>query len=820
MGHLMPRPACLVFALLLGAQPAAAQRQRLSLDPGWRFMRGDTPGAQAVAFDDRQWRVVDLPHDWSIEGPFAETHPGAGRIGYLPTGIGWYRRTFTIPSSTARRQTWLELDGVYMNSDVWINGALLGRRPYGYATQWYDLTPHLARGRNVIAVRVDNSAQTNSRYYTGSGIYRHTWLTIAGPLHVGHWGTFVATPSADTSSAAIVIRTRVENDDPAPLSGGGVLRSVVVDSGGREVARAETSFSLEAGQKRELEQRMNVVRPRLWSPSSPTMYTLRQSVLVGSRQVDDLATPFGIRTIAFDKDRGFLLNGQRVKLNGVNLHHDGGAVGAAVPERVWERRFAILKEMGVNAIRTAHNPFAPEFLDLADRMGFLVMNEAFDEWQSGKVPEGYHKYFDQWSERDLEEFVRRDRNHPSVVLWSAGNEIGEQSQPNGHEVLRRLQDIIHREDPTRLVTTGNDQIYADRTPARLVFLNTLDVVGYNYVDRWHERRELYATADRHDHPEWKMIGTESGSLSGVRGAYSLGPDSAAVRPSYTFQMIRPEQLWKFVSTHDYFAGDFMWTGFDYLGETFWPSKGASSGPIDLAGFPKDAFYFYQSQWTSRPVLHLFPHWNWKEREGQLIPVIAYTNCQVVELFLNGRSMGEKRLEFPRQGTSGGWNTYARPQVPPTTSDLHLTWDVPYAPGVLRAVGKRDGKDCSSAEVRTAGAPASIRLSVDRDTIAALPGDVAHFTVEIIDADGVLVPTADNLVRFTIEGGRIVATDNGNMRDLEPFQSSQRRTFNGLALAIAKADKPGHLRVTASADGLRGATVDVQVRRGTPIPTLR
>jgi beta-galactosidase len=810
--------AQIIVALLL-ATSAGAQRQRFSLDPGWRFMRGDTSGAQAATFDDRRWRVVDLPHDWSIEGPFAETNPGGGRIGYLPTGVGWYRKTFTIPGSSVGRRAWLELDGVYMNSDVWINGVLLGRRPYGYASQWHDLTPHLARGRNVIAVRVDNSAQPNSRYYTGSGISRHTWLTVADPLHVGQWGTFVATPTADTNSAAVVVRTRVENESSAARSS--TVRSIVVDAAGREVARNEAAFTLDAGQKRELEQRLNVLRPRLWSPSSPAMYTLRQTVIVtGSEYVDALDTPFGIRTIAFDKDRGFLLNGQRVKLNGVNLHHEGGAVGAAVPERDWERRFEILKEMGVNAIRTAHNPFAPEFLDLADRMGFLVMNEAFDEWKAGKVPEGYNKYFDAWAERDLEEFVRRDRNHPSVVLWSAGNEIGEQSQANGHDVLRRLQDIIHREDPTRPVTTGNDRIYADGNPARLPFLNTLDVVGYNYVDRWHERRELYATPDRHDHPEWKMIGTESSSLGGVRGAYSLGTDSAAVRPNYTFRMIRPEQLWKFVSSNDYYAGDFMWTGIDYLGETNWPSKGASSGQIDLAGFPKDAFYFYQSQWTSRPVLHLFPHWNWTGREGQLIPVIAYTNCQAVELFLNGRSMGEKRLEFPRQGTSGGWNTYTRPQVNPTTTDLHLTWDVPYAPGVLRAVGKRDGKDCSSVEVRTASAPASIRLSVDRDTIDALPSDVAHFTVEILDANGVVVPMADNLVRFTIDGGRIVATDNGNMRDLEPFQSSQRRAFNGLALAIVKADTPGRLRLTASAEGLRGATIEVHVRRGTPIPTLR
>jgi beta-galactosidase len=805
-------------ALVFATLPAAAQRQRLLLDPGWRFSRGDAPGAQVPSFDDRRWRSVDVPHDWSIEGPYTQDSPGGGRIGYLPTGVGWYRKTFTLPRATAGRRTWLELDGVYMNSDVWINGTLLGHRPSGYASQWFDLTSHLANGRNVIVVRVDNSAQPNSRYYTGSGITRHTWLTTADALHIGPWGTFVSTLTADTSAATVAVKTRLDNDGAAPRTG--VLRSIVVDSAGGEVGRSETAFSLAAGETHEVEQRVSVTRPHLWSPTSPTLYSVRQSVIADGRAVDDLTTSFGVRTIAFDKDRGFLLNGQRVKLNGVNVHHDGGALGAAVPERVWERRFATLKEMGTNAIRTAHNPFAPEFLDLADRMGFLVMNEAFDEWTAAKVPEGYNKHFAAWSERDLGEFVRRDRNHPSVVLWSAGNEIGEQTQPTGHEVLKRLQDIIHREDPTRPVTTGNDQIYADGHPARLPFLNALDVVGYNYVDRWHERRELYASPDRHDHPEWKMIGTESASIGGVRGAYSLGPDSAVARPNYTSRMLRPEQLWKFVALNDYYAGDFMWTGIDYLGETQWPSKGASAGQIDMAGFKKDAFYFYQSQWTARPVLHLFPHWNWAGREGQLIPVVAFTNCEVVELFLNGRSMGEKRLEFPRQGTSGGWNTYARPPVNATTTDLHLTWDVPYAPGVLRAVGKREGKECATTELRTAGAAASIRLTVDRDTIAAQPSDVAHFTVEVLDANGVLVPTADNLVRFTVDGGRIMATDNGNLRDLAPFQASERRAFNGLALAIVKADTPGRLRLTATADGLRSAVATVTVVRGTPTLTLR
>jgi beta-galactosidase len=814
-----PIPTLLaVLAGLLTATPAYAQRQRWSLDPEWRFFLGDTAGAQAPAFDDRRWRTVDVPHDWSIEGPYAQTNAAAGRGGFLPVGVGWYRKRFTLPRGASARRAWLELDGVYMNADVWVNGTQVGHRPYGYASQWYDVTTQLVPGVNTIAVRVDNSRQINTRYYSGSGITRHTWLTLTDALHIGHWGSVVTTPMVDSASATIVVRTRVENAGAGARDA--TLRSVVVGPDGREVAHTETALQVAAGASSEMEQRLTVPMPRRWSPDSPSMYAVHQTVVAGARTVDDVVTPFGIRTIHFDKDSGFALNGRRLKLNGVNLHHDGGAVGAAVPERVWARRFAILKEMGTNAIRTAHNPFSPEFLDLADRMGLLVMNEAFDEWKAGKVPQGYHVYFDEWADRDLAEFVRRDRNHPSVVLWSAGNEIPEQVQPDGHLVLKRLQDIIHREDPTRPVTTGNDRIRAGNGPARLEFLETLDVVGYNYVDRWNERRERYAADDRHAHPTWKMVGTESSSLSGTRGGYSLGADSTAVRADYTARMLRPEQLWKFVSLNDYYAGDFMWTGIDYLGEAQWPSKGAGSGPIDMAGFPKDAFSFYQSQWTTRPVLHLFPHWNWPGREGQTIPVIAYTNCQAVELFLNGRSLGEKRLEFPRQGNDKQWNQYARPVVNATTSDLHLGWDVPYAPGVLRAVGKREGNACATAEVRTAGAPATLRLSVDRDSIDAVPGDVAHVTVEVLDANGVLVPETAPMVRFAIEGGRVVATDNGDLRDLTPFASAERRAFHGLALAIVRADRPGRLRLSANADGLRGATIELVARHGVPVPELR
>ncbi len=811
------------LAILTAAAPVGAQRQRLSMDPGWRFTPGDTTGAERPGFDDRTWRRLDLPHDWSIEGTPREDAPAGGRGGYFPTGIGWYRKAFRLPAGTRGQRAWLEFDGVHMNSDVWINGVHLGRRPYGYSSFSYDITRHLVPGVNLVAVRVDNSKQPNSRWYTGSGIYRHVWLTLVNPLHVGHWGTFVTTPRADSAGAEIVVNTRIENHyESARL---GMLRSVVLDSAGREIARAERGFSIPAGQTVTIQQRMELASPRLWSVISPNLHALRSEVYLRLATADVITTPFGIRTIAYNKDKGFLLNGRRVKMRGVNLHHDAGGLGAAVPERVWERRLEILKAMGANAIRTSHNPPAPEFLDLCDRLGFLVMNEAFDEWTLGKVPEGYHKYFAEWSERDVTDFIHRDRNHPSVVFWSAGNEIGEQTTPDGVQVLRRLLDIFHREDPTRPVTTGNDNIVADGRPTTLAFLNALDIVGYNYVDRWHERRELFAEQDRHDHPDWKMIGTESGSIfQSFDEQYSLGSDPAVVRPNYTSGMLQAERLWKWVELRDYFAGNFMWTGIDYLGESTWPYKGFASGAMDITGNPKDAYYLYQSLWTDRSVLHLFPHWNWPGREGQVIPVLAYTNCNIVELFLNDRSLGEKRFEFPAQGTSGGWNTYALPRVNATTGDLHLSWDVPYQPGVLRAVGKRrDGTVACQAEVRSAGPPAAIRFSVDRDTITTAQGDVAHVSIEIVDSAGTVVPDADHLVRFTLTGGGTVMLDNANLRDLDPYRPDRRRAFNGRGLAILRASQPGALVLTAGADGLRAAAVTVHVVRGTPsnaIPPAR
>lgn len=801
----MVRAALALAALACLAVPAATQdapRQRFLMDYGWSFTLGDPEGAEAPAFDDSGWRRLDVPHDWSIEGEFDENAPTTGRGGYLPTGVGWYRRTFSVPGGVEGRHVWIQFDGIHQLSDVWLNGVHLGHRPYGYVSLMYELTPHLVEGENVLAVRVDNSHQPNSRWYTGSGIYRHVWLTVTDPLHIGHWGTFVTTPAVDASEATVAVETRLENAGDAVRRGR--LRLEVRDPDGRTVAAGDADFVLEAGGVDTASVEMQVGAPALWDIDTPNLYTVRSVVVdEGGRAVDATETTFGIRSIVWDADRGFLLNGRRVQHLGVNLHHDGGPVGAAVPEAVWERRFRLLKEMGVNAIRTAHNPMAPEFYDLSDRMGFLVMDEAFDEWTHGKVEYGYHRYFAEWGERDLADFMRRDRNHPSVVIWSMGNEIGEQHAEGGDTVLAMLRAVAKREDPTRPITTGNDHIYADDGATTEAFMALLDVVGYNYVDRWHERREIYNEQDRHDHPDWKWIGTESGAVRGTRGEYSLGDDPERPVASYLNGMIRAEQLWKFESTRDYFTGDYMWTGIDYHGESRWPRKNSTSGQLDLVGFPDDGYYFYQSQWTDEPMVHLFPHWNWEGREGQFIPVVAYTNVGVVELYLNDRFIGQKRVQFPRPGNSGSWFQYEERPIRPTTADLHMTWDVPYEPGVLRAVGLRDGEVVVEAAIRTAGEPAALRLSVDRDSIRAGERDVAHVAIEVVDEAGTVVPGADEMIAVSVDGpARLLAVGNGDPADHTQYGLPRRRAYHGLALALIQStEEAGPVRVTASADGL-------------------
>jgi len=815
-----------VSPLVGRAQALVAQgnemRSRVSFDLGWKFFQGDAAGAQMPNFADASWRDVDLPHDWSIEGAFDQAAPSSGPGAYLPTGIGWYRKRFRVPGADRGRIVLLEFDGVYQNSEVWINGQYLGLRPYGYVPFAYELTPYLKfDSENVVAVKVDNSRQTNCRWYSGSGIYRHTWLLKTNPVRVAHWGTYVTTNHVTRDSGVVEVRTHIANDrkTASPCA----LTSEIVDQDGKVVFTGDATQAVGAQGDYEFVQQMTVAKPNLWSPANPYLYTIRSTVRAGGQVVDIYETPFGIREAIFDAKRGFLLNGEHIKINGACIHQEAGCVGSAVPERMWERRLALLQEMGCNAIRTSHNPYAEEFLDLCDRMGFLVMNEAFDEWKvaKGQVKNGYHVYFDEWYERDLMNFIHRDRNHPSVVLWSAGNEVPDQGDPEGPETLRRLLHIFHTEDPTRPVTVGCDHIASEppSETARPEFLAQLDVVGYNYVDRWRDRAQTYYSADHDAFPQRPVIGTESPGMGGARGDYrglvrgGAGGDGASLRQgSRTGAAIDTEQLWKFVGAYDYVSGDFMWTGIDYLGEASWPAKASSSGAIDTCGFRKDGFYFYQSQWTAKPMVHLFPHWNWKGREGQFIPVTCYTNCDTAELFINGRSVGVRGYEFPRYGMKGRYGNYApRDRALRTTADLHLSWDVPYEPGTLKVVGTKDGSVAATMEISTTGEPAAIRLSADRTELAADRRDVAHIVVEVLDQQGRVVPDAANDIAFTLEGeARLIGVDNGNPQSHDSYKVNRCKAFNGMCLAVVQSTaRAGRIRIAASSPALQPAELTIE-----------
>lgn len=802
----MNKPSLILLFLLIISFSKAAEkiRERVTFDYDWKFIQSDVQNGQKPDFDDKSWRKINVPHDWSIECEFDKDATTTGFGGFLPTGIGWYRKQFNIARIDKDKKYWIEFDGVYMNSEVWINGSYLGKHPYGYTAFYYDLTPYLKNGKNTIAVKVDNSVQSNSRWYSGSGIYRHVWLNIASNIHVAQWGTYITTPDVDSTFATVKVNTTIENYKKEKKNL--VLKSVIKNELGEIVSTMETPISMSTAEKTQLDQKLEVIMPQLWSTETPTLYTLESYLLNGTKVVDNYTTTFGIRKIEFDTNKGFFLNGKHVKMNGVCLHHDGGCVGAAVPDQVWIRRFKLLKEMGCNAIRTSHNPASQEFLDLCDKMGFLVMAEAFDEWEYKKdqTTNAYHKYFAENWKSDLLSMIYRDRNHPSIVIWSAGNEVPDQSYDNGIATMRNMLEVFHREDPTRPVTQANDMIASHYKPAKTEFLELQDIVGYNYVNRWGERRELYYSIDNAAHPNWKVIGTENASASMSRGVYRIPEKNNPNQYiNYISSLIQVEELWRFTAINDYVIGDFMWTGIDFLGESHrWPTKHSTPGMLDLCGFPKDGYYFYQSQWTTKPMVHIMPHWNWKGHEGQVLPVIAFSNCDSAELYLNGRSFGMKTKAFPQQGHFGNWQKYAKPFVRPTTSDLHFTWDVPYESGTIKIVGKKGGTTIIQ-EVSTTGNPASIRLTADKTTLNADAQDASSIKVEIIDSQGRVVPEANNKIEFSIVGeGEIIGTDNGNPTDLTMMQSKVRNAFNGLALAVVRSTlKSGNVKLTARSAGL-------------------
>jgi beta-galactosidase len=775
--------------------------KRVSFNQDWRFQLGDAAKAQEPHFDDSEWRQLNLPHDWSIEGDFSENAPAGTGGGALPGGLGWYRKTFTLDTASKGKQIFIEFDGVYRNSEVWINGHYLGKRPYGYSSFEYELTPHLVYGGkpNVIAVKVDNSQQPNSRWYSGSGIYRNVWLTTLDPVHVEHWGTYVTTPEVSPQSASVVVQTRVSNgsNSATPVD----LTTIIQDAKGRQISRQTDKAVAGRGANASVSQTLKVPEPMLWSDERPYLYRVISLLTQNGKEVDRYETPLGIRTFRFDVEKGFFLNGKPVKIRGVCNHHDLGSLGAAVNKRAIERQLEMLKAMGVNALRTSHNPPAPELLDVADQIGIIVMDEAFDVWKIQKTKFDYHLDWDEWHKRDLEDMVLRDRNHPSVIIWSIGNEVMEQwgKNPEGGRISRELTAIIRNLDRTRPITSACNGVSTDN---RVITEGDLDLVGTNYH---HDRLPQFASM----FPGRPIIGAETNSAVHTRGSYTMPSDELRTWPRKDEDVLKlgpnyecsaydnsvvawgaaHEEHWKLVKNRDWFSGVFIWTGWDYLGEPTpfpWPAVSSYFGIIDRAGFPKDAFYFYQSEWTDTPVLHVFPHWNWKQ--GEKVDVVVYFNkADEVELFLNGRSQGAKR----KQG-----------------DDMRVFWRLPFEPGVLGAVSRKNGAVVATKEVRTAEAPARILLTPDRQTIKADGSDLSFITVRVVDKNGTVVPAADNLVSFEVSGpGSIVGVDNGNQISHESFKASQRKAFHGMALAIVQAkQKTGRIVLKATSPNLASATV--------------
>ncbi len=799
-------PMALLLLAVITACSKTGPRERASFNEGWRFSLSGGEEAWQGSFDDSSWRLLDLPHDWSIEGEFSDTNAASPGGGALPGGIGWYRKTFRVSDSDKDKLIYIEFDGVYKNSDVWINGNHLGRWPYGYTSFRYELTPYLLYGEeeNVIAVKVDNSQQPNSRWYSGSGIYRNVWLEKTSTVAVDHWGTFVTTPAVSADQALLRVITQVKNQ-----SGSGPeirLETSVYDEDNRRVAYSGTDPLKINGSVTAVTQELTVIKPERWSVERPYLYRVVTEVFADNLLADRYETVAGIRSFYFDPDRGFFLNGEPLKILGVCNHHDLGCLGAAINTRAIERQLEILKEMGCNAIRTSHNPPAPELLDLCDRMGFIVMDEAFDMWKVGKTDYDYHLDFDEWHKRDLEAMVLRDRNHPSVFIWSIGNEVIEQWERDGsgEAIATELAGIVRSLDDTRPVTAAcNDPV--PQNP--VIASGALDLIGFNYRDTlWTRFPSAFLGG--------KFIGTETTSALATRGSYDMPSDVVRRWPVRWDQPFNDgnadltcssydncsapwgtthRDTWRLIKANDFLSGMFVWTGFDYLGEPtpyWWPARSSYFGIIDLAGFPKDAYYMYQSEWTEEPVLHLFPHWNWNP--GQTVDVWAYTNCDEVELFLNGVSQGRKVKDV---------------------DELNLMWRVEYEPGTISCIGYRSGSEIMRKEIRTAGEPASVVLLPDRSRLSADGSDLSFVTVLVLDKDNNPVPNADNLVKFSVEGpGTVAGVDNGCQTSMEPFRADYRKAFNGKCLVVLRAGKEkGTITLKASSEGLTEKSCGIFVR---------
>jgi len=757
-----------------------ARSTTVSFDLGWKFHLGDASGAQAAAFDDSAWTALDVPHDWSIALPFNRSSAASFGGGYLDGGLGWYRKAFTLPSSTTGQRVFLQFDGVYMDSTVYLNGTQVCARPYGYSSFECDITATAkATGSNVVAVKVNNQLPS-SRWYSGSGIYRHVWLKTVAPVHVAYTGTRVTTPQVSATSATASITVSVKNDDSGEQTA--TVASSIRDASGTEVAKTTpTTTAVGAGKTVDVAQTATVTNPKLWSPASPALYAVITTISVGGNVIDTYTTPLGFRTFAFDAATGFSLNGTKMKINGVCNHHDLGALGAAVNHRAQEKRMQMLKEMGANALRTSHNPPSPELLDIADRLGFIVMVEAFDCWYAGKNTYDYGRFFRQWADIDTKDLVARDRNHPSVFMWSIGNEV---AQAGDKAVVQQLMTAVKTKDDTRPILQG----YAAWVGVDSI-TGLEDLVGINYAP---DRYDSVHSA----HPTWKMIASESSSALRSRGVYNGNNTQCS---SYDDQAAgwghTAEASWKNVNTRSWMAGEFVWTGFDYIGEPTpyeWPAKSSYFGIIDTANFPKDVFYFYQSKWNAGgpPMVHIVPmNWtNWTA--GQAVKVLVYTNADSVELFLNGKSQGSKTMDVATTGK--------------------LQWSVPFATGTLEAKATKGGTVVATDKIETAGAAAALALKADRTTIAADGRDLAFVEIDVVDAKGVIVPQASNTIDFVVEGpGRLVGVDNGNPISHESYKGTSRSAFSGKALAIVQSTTTaGQVTLRATSGSLTADSVEI------------
>lgn len=795
-------------------------------NPGgdFKFVKGD--------FDDTAWEALTLPHDWAIKGPFMKGHNPevGGGMGRLPShGVAWYRKKLDIPATDAGKSIFLDVDGAMSYTMVWLNGHLVGGWPYGYNSWRLDLTPYVVPGGdNQLAIRLDNP-NNSSRWYPGGGIYRNVWLTKTNPVHVGQWGTYVTTKDVSQSSATIDLQVTIDNNSKTDANVDVITRIYGCDADGNKSGDAVGAFAplkskLAAGKSAVLSGAVTLANPKLWGPyptQQPNRYVAITTVMHKGKPVDEYETRFGIRSLEFNPDKGIMVNGEHIFIKGVNQHHDLGALGAAFNVRAAERQLELLREMGCNAIRMSHNPPAPELLELTDKMGFLVIDEIFDSWERKKTPHDFHLIFPEWSEPDARAFVRRDRNCPSVIIWSFGNEVGEQyTDSEGAAVAKRIHDIVKDEDPTRPTTSAMNFAKPDMPlPA------VLDLISLNYQGEGIRQSPEFEGTDRirtapqynayhAKFPNKVIISSETASAFSSRGIYHFpvanenssplrdgrGGDSKTCQvSSYELYAVdfgsSADKVFGSLDRHPFVAGEFVWTGWDHLGEPtpYYDSRSSYCGTIDMAGFKKDRFYLYQSQWLPQlPMAHILPHWNWAERTGAITPVHVFTSGDEAELFLNGKSLGRK----------------AKGQY-----EYRLRWDsVTYEPGELKVIASKNGKHWAESTVKTTDQPNQLIATVDRDMIDADGKDLAFITVQIADKDGLMVPRSNNLIEFGIEGpGEIVATDNGDPTNMVSLTSHQREAFNGLCLVIVRsiAGKTGAIKLTAKSAGLMESIVEMK-----------